>query len=250
MMVGSTTAHDAHALSTADVWFVRPAAVVFDAADVLYDASIWSRWLVQQLHRLGLHTHYQAFVHVLQHDYLARAYRAEQSYSHAFRDFLCSLGLSHGQVDEVLVAAQGARRRFDRQLRPLPGVRRTLRTLAEAGLPMAVLCNSLQTSAQLSATLDQLQLRKDFCAVLSSRDLKMALPAPGAYHAAIEALGETPERVAFVGHDPVELAGAAAVGMRTVSYNAATPVAAELHLDRFDQLLALLAPARQQTTAA
>jgi FMN phosphatase YigB (HAD superfamily) len=249
-MLGSTIAHDAHALSTADVWFVRPAAVVFDAADILYDASIWSRWLLQQLHRLGLHTHYQAFVHVLQHDYLAQAYRADRPYGHAFRDFLRSLGLSHGQVDEVLVAAQGARRRFQQSLRPLPGVRRTLRTLAEAGLPMAVLCNSVQTSAQLSATLDQLQLREDFCAVLSSRDLKMALPEAGAYHAAIKALGETAERVAFVGHDPVELAGAAAIGMRTVAFNATSPVAAEVHLNRFDQLLGLVDSAREQMTAA
>lgn len=249
-MVGSTIAHDAHAFSTADVWFVRPAALVFDAADVLYDASIWSRWLVQQLHRLGLHTHYQAFVHVLQHDYLAQAYRADRSYGHAFHNFLCSLGLSHGQVDEVLVAAQGARRRFDRQRRPLPGVRQTLRTLAEAGLPMAVLCNSVQSSAQLSATLDQLQLRQDLCVVLSSRDLRMALPEGGAYHAAIEALGETAERVAFVGHDSLELAGASAVGMRTVAFNAAGPVTAEVHLDRFDQLLCLVDSAREQITAA
>ncbi|MEQ8788149.1 MAG: HAD family hydrolase [Pirellulaceae bacterium] len=248
-MAGSS-AHDAHPTAAlADALLPRPAAAVFDGADVLYDASIWSRWLVQQLHRLGLHTHYQPFVHVLEHDYLIQAYRGVCPYWRAIGDFLRSVGLSHGQVDEVLVAAQGAQRRFSQSLRPFPGVRRTLRSLGEAGLPMAVLCNSEQSAEQVAATLHRLGLREDLAVVLSSLDLGMALPEPGAYQAAAESLGHSVEHVVYIGHDGCELAGAAAVGMPTLAFNASGCVAADAHIDRFEQLLLLAGPLRARMTA-
>lgn len=30
--------------------------LLFDMGDVLYDATVWRRWLLQLLHKMGLHT--------------------------------------------------------------------------------------------------------------------------------------------------------------------------------------------------
>lgn len=220
-------------------WTEPPLAVVFDFDDVLYDASLWSRWLVQILHRLGLHTHYQAFVHVLEHDYLIEAYRGRRPFWCAFRDFLGSLGLSSGQVDEVWCAAQTGRRRFNDSRRPFPGVKSTLHWLADGGTPLVLLANSAATGPQVEQKLQQLGLHDYFSAVLSSRQLGAVLPEADSYEAALDELALSPEQVAFVSHDRQDLAGAATVGMRTLAFNASGHVTADVHIDRFEQLMLL-----------
>lgn len=221
-------------------WNGLPAGLLFDLADVLYDASMWSRWLVQLLHRLGLHTHYHAFVLCMERDFLVDAYRGRRPYWEAVGEFLRCAGLSRGQVDEVLVAARAGRRRFEQSLRPFPGVAATLRSLAASGVPTAVVTNSTQTSAQLRNTLRQLGLDGCIRHVLSSCELRRTLPDAEAYRAALAELELEPHRVAFVGHDALELSGAASAGLRTIAFNAAPAARADVYLARFEQLRQLV----------
>jgi FMN phosphatase YigB (HAD superfamily) len=216
--------------------------LLFDLADVLYDASIWSRWLVRLLQRMGLAIHYQPFTQTLEREFLVDAYRGRCGYWQAVENCLRAVGLSHGQCDEVLVAAHAAQRRFDALHRPFPGVPSTLARLSAAGMPLAVVTNTAESRTSLLALLEQIGLCDRFRIVLSSRDAQQPLPDAGMYQAALTELELASNQAAYVGHDPLELDGAAAAGLRTIAFNSAPTVVADVHLARFEQLLQQVAP--------
>ena len=103
--------------------------LLFDAGDVLYDDTVWRRWLLQVLARLGLHTNYRSFYHVWKHDFLDDVHRGRREFCEAFQAFLLSVGLSRAQVDEVESACQAKRNQWEASARPLPGVKSTLTKL-------------------------------------------------------------------------------------------------------------------------
>ena len=79
----------------------RPTALLFDLADVIYDASMWQRWLLQLLGRLGLHTHYRAFFRAFETEHLVEVYLGKREYWDALGDYLRAVGMTSGQIDEV-----------------------------------------------------------------------------------------------------------------------------------------------------
>src|SRR5687768_3292479 len=64
--------------------------LLFDMGDVLYDATLWRRWLLQILARMGVHATYRDFYRVWDHDYLRAVHRGERDYHEAFSAFLQS----------------------------------------------------------------------------------------------------------------------------------------------------------------
>ena len=49
-----------------------------------------------------------------------------------------------------------------------------------------------------------------------------------------------PDKVAFVGHDRLELSGASAVGMPTIAFNFDPDAQADVHISRFEELVEVL----------
>lgn len=214
--------------------------LLFDMGDVLYDATVWRRWLLQILARMGIHTAYREFYRVWDRDFLVDVHCGRRDYHEAFTTFLLSLGLSRGMVDEIEAASQARRRELIATLRPLPGVRPTLCQLQASGIALAVLSDSESPAAELRQRLDKLGIDSCFQAVYSSRDLGQAKPAALGYQTALAAIRLPAHQVAFVGHDADELAGAAALGMPTVAFNYDPEVQADRYLERFEELLDLV----------
>lgn len=214
--------------------------LLFDMGDVLYDATLWRRWLLQILARMGIHAAYRDFYRVWDHDYLVEVHCGRRDYHEAFATFLLSLGLSRGVVDEIEAASQARRRELIATLRPLPGVRSTLCQLQASGIALAVLSDSESPAAELRQRLDKLGIDPFFQAVYSSRDLGQAKPAALGYQTALAAMQLPAHQVAFVGHDAEELSGAAALGMPTVAFNYDPEVLADRYLERFEELLDLV----------
>ena len=102
---------------------------------------------------------------------------------------------------------------------------------------LAVLSDSESTSELLHARLVRLGLGGRFTAVVSSFDLERTKPDPVCYHEALSAIGMRAEQVAFVGHDADEMAGAKAVGLRTLAFNFEPGTKADRYLARFEELL-------------
>lgn len=213
------------------------AALIFDPGDVLYDASMWRRWLLQLLSRLGLHTHYRTFYRVWERDYLHEVYRGRQDFWASLRAYLLEIGLTRGQIDEVIVAGQTRQRQLLVGNRPLPGVPGTLAQLATRGIRLACLCNSPWPAGQLTDDLARLGLANHFEIVLSSLDLGCAMPAGDCYQAVLAQLHIGANDAAFVGHDTQELAGAANAGLWTIAINHDSEAEADILLERFEQLL-------------
>ncbi|HUY91270.1 MAG TPA: HAD family hydrolase [Pirellulales bacterium] len=211
--------------------------LLFDMGDVLYDATVWRRWLLQLLHRMGLHAQYRSFFKLWDCDFLDDVHCGRREYGEAFQAFLLAAGLTRGQIDEVEAASQARKRELERGVRPFPGIRGVLHRLHEAGMTLGVLSDSESTAEELQLRLNQLGIGHCFIAVVSSIDLERTKPDPVCYRAAVAAMGLPAESTAFIGHDAEELAGARAVGMRAWAFNFDADAVADRYLVRFDELL-------------
>ena len=218
--------------------------LLFDMGDVLHDATLWRRWLLQLLARMGLHTSYRLFYHVCDHEYLADVHRGRRDFHEALGDFLLAVGLSPAQIDEVQAACQAKRREWENTARLLPGVKPTLTRLHAAGYVLGVLSDSEHASPVLAEWLDRFGVGGLFTAVVSSIDLGQTKPHAIGYRTALEKMGLPPEQAIFVGHDTDELAGAARVGMETVAFNFDPDAKADVFIARFEELLDVLAAVR------
>jgi HAD superfamily hydrolase (TIGR01509 family) len=212
--------------------------------NILYDDTVWRRWALQLLSRLGLSTNYSIFFRVWQRDYMEQVYRGRREFRQAFAEFLRSAGLSQGQIDEVEAASHARRRQLEENARPLPGVRNTLWRLHQQGFALGVICQSEHPAEVLRRRLLRFGIEKLLPTVISSIDLGTCMPDAACYLAALGSMQLPPQQVVFVGHDRLELAGAAAVGMSTVAFNFDSDAQADVRINRFEQLLEVLAPLR------
>jgi FMN phosphatase YigB (HAD superfamily) len=217
------------------------AGIIFDMADVLYDATSWCRWLLQLLARLGVQADYRSFCTTWQRDYLVDVQRGRREFNEAFQAFLFDTGLSWAQIDEVEAASRIRREELERDVRPLPCVAQTLQRLADDGTALSILTNACCPASQLRDTLSRLGLADFFTDVCSSFDLEATTPALQCYRAALDGIGLAAPQVAYVGHCDRALLGAAAAGMRTVAFNDQPGSRADVHLARFADLAAVAA---------
>ncbi len=225
-------------------------AVLFDLGDVLYDATVWRRWLLHTLARLGLHARYRSLFYLWDHDFLETVHRGQRDYDEAFRAFLRAAGLTPPQVEEVEAASRTQRREIARTARPLPGVRATLERLQQMSLRLGIVSDSESTADELRWRLDRWGLASHFTTIVSSRDLGLCKPDPRCYYAALERLDTKPDRAVFVGHDIEELDGARAIGLRTVAFNYEPGARADVFLERFAALDGAIRGWNDSTAAA
>jgi FMN phosphatase YigB (HAD superfamily) len=214
--------------------------ILFDMCNILYDDTVWRRWVLLLLTRLGLSTNYCSFFRLWDRDYLEDVHRGQRDFREAFASFLHCAGMSQGQIDEVEAASHARRRQLEAHCRPLPGVRNTLWRLHQEGFVMGGICDSEHTSAVLRQKLSRFGIEKLFPTVVSSIDLNCCMPDAASYLAAIQSMNIPPEKIVFVGHDRLELAGAAAVGMSTIAFNFDSDAQADVHIARFEELVEVL----------
>ncbi len=97
--------------------------------------------------------------------------------------------------------------------------------LAAAGLPLAVLSNAPEDTAQ---AVSGLPVAAYFRHLVFSCHLKLAKPDPACFRAALGVLRAEPADVIFLDDRPENVAGAAALGIRAVHFNDAGAARADL----------------------
>ena len=224
--------------------------LLLEAGNILYDDSAWRRWLLRLLKRLGLKAEYVPFYRVFDSDYLIDVHCGRATFDDAMHAFLISSGLSVGEAEEVCRALESYRRRGEAGYRPLIGVRETLAQLHAAGVTLGLLCNSERSGDALRQRLADLLGESPWSAVISSRDLGCAMPAAECYRAALAAVKLSAGEAAFVGRDARELRGAQAQGLATIAFNADADAQADVHLQRFENLVELTRFSPPQAAAA
>jgi FMN phosphatase YigB (HAD superfamily) len=222
-------------------WQARPTALLFAFENVLYDATVWERWLVRLLRHVGVPIDQEAFVRHWEREFAPDIHCGRRDFDEAFRDYLRQLGLTRGLVDEVAAASQGRRHQFRRESRPLPYIRQTMASLAQRGLALGLLADTELTSADLEHHLTRLGFGGRFAFVLSSVELGHTKADSAGYRAAGVRFGKPNDRIAFVGNRPEHLLAAAHLGMPTVAFNYDDEARADLYLRQFDELISLVA---------
>lgn len=211
--------------------------LLLDVGGVLYDDSVWSRWLLKLLTRLGLHTHYTPFFRMWQREYCPRIKRGECDYWRALHAFLRSAGLTHGQIDEVEAAGHPRRREFETDIYPLPGVVAGLTRLRELGIRLTILSSGCLDTAGVEQQLARLGLASFFDLVLTDVQLESAQPGQPLFQSAIASTGLTHTQLCYVGRDTAALTSASGAGLRTVAVNHDNDAEADIYIGHFEQLL-------------
>ena len=83
--------------------------ILFDMCNILYDDTVWRRWVLMLLSRLGLSTNYCSFFRLWDREYLEDVHRGRRDFRQAFASFLQCAGLTPGQIDEVEAASHARR---------------------------------------------------------------------------------------------------------------------------------------------
>jgi putative hydrolase of the HAD superfamily len=103
-----------------------------------------------------------------------------------------------------------------------PGARELIGDAKRAGIPVGVLTNDL-TAFHDSAWVDRMTVLRDFDQMVDGRTDGVMKPDPAAYLLMAARMGVAPADCVFIDDQPGNLAGADAVGMRTVHLDPVHP---------------------------
>jgi phosphoglycolate phosphatase-like HAD superfamily hydrolase len=213
------------------------AGLIFEMADVLYDATLWRRWLWRLLSQLTIRADYHEFFAAWDREFLVEVQQGQRGLREAFQAFLAGHGLTRGQIDEIEASCRQRRETVTLDTRPLPGVAATLLSLADEGLQLAVLADAVHTATSLQEQLVALGLSGCFAVVISSFDLGATTAAPIGFETALDRLGLRANEVAYVGRRARGLTVASSIGLRTIAFNQEDRTPTTAVISRFVELV-------------
>jgi phosphoglycolate phosphatase-like HAD superfamily hydrolase len=225
-------------------------ALFFDLGGVLYDDTLWRRWLLQLLSHMGLHTNYTSFFRVWEHEFGEDVAWECKSYWPAMKRFLAAAGLSPSQAEEVEAAGRARLRQLELNIRPFPQVLPTLRQLRAHGVLLGVWSSLPLTTSQMERTLERLGMMGLFAVTCSPRLWKRTVTPPDRMQAALHSASVDPAHAAYVGRQRLELLAAEHIGLRTMAFNPDPDAQAQTELAQFSQLLGVVAASEASYRAA
>ena len=207
--------------------------------DILYDASLWRKWLTKELNAKGVEIDYAGLVETWE-GFLVDVYKGRAEYWSQFQAMLKDLKLTAEAAQSMQEQAQDQGRQLAAERKPMPGVPDTLRQLKERGVVLAALSDNESGEAGIRKTLKQLTIEHYFDAVVSSCEIGHVKPEPEAFDHAINATGVEKAECGFVAHDIDELSGAQAHDLFAIGYNYHPNAPADHFIDDFSELLELI----------
>ena len=211
-------------------------ALIFDVGDILYDASLWRRWLAVELSQYGETVTYDRLVETWER-FLVPVYKAKQDYWSAFEAMLSEFGLDESQSPALIAKAKEKGQAVQVDRCPMPEVPETLAALQSAGIKLIALSDNESGETGVRKTLNQLGIEQYFDAVVSSFSIGHVKPEPEAFDYAIAQSGYTKAECGFVAHDIDELEGAQAHNLLAIGYNYHPDAPADKFIENFGQLM-------------
>jgi HAD superfamily hydrolase (TIGR01549 family) len=117
------------------------------------------------------------------------------------------------------------------------GVPETLKKLKENGYMLGIITDTAMPTYVKLSWFAQGGFGHVWDSIISSKDLGLQKPDPKMYQAALQQLGLTVDQAVFVGHNPEELDGARALGMKTIAFNYEKSTQADYYIEKFEDLL-------------
>jgi FMN phosphatase YigB (HAD superfamily) len=226
--------------------FQHARAFAFDAAGIIYDATLWRRNVWQVVWHVGLHADYDQFFSLWDDHYAGCVNSGRREFAEAFEAFLLGAGLSWAQIDEVEAATRGSRLHLCRPAKPLPGVVRALDQLASAGMNQLAFVDAPEVGSQIAACFKAWGL-SSLQRVITSLDVGVAQPGAACFRAMLEQLGHVPGQVLYVSQNGHNLIGAKRAGLMTLALGG-DPSQTDARIGGIEKLLSLL-PSRCHSAA-
>ena len=220
--------------------------LLISPSGVLYDDTLWWRWLLQMVSRFGLHTDAGAFTALWQHEYYDDVCCGQREFFTALREFLTTCGMRPGQIDELCAAGRLHWKRLELDLRSFPQTAQALASLTASGWRMGLLVNGPLPRDVTKTQLERMDILRYFEHVIYSGEISAGLAHDDAWPIVLQHVGVTPEAVAYVAHDRWLLSPAKHSGLTTIAYQC--PAAkADFQIGQLSDLASLTdTPARLQ----
>lgn len=210
--------------------------MIFDNGDILFDASVWRRWLHGELTSLDVGLTFDELVAYWEAE-LVDVYRGRAEYWDRFGRLLEKLKVDESARAQLQVDARQKAIEVQQHRETMPGVKETLAALKKRRVRLAVLSDTEGGESAVRAILRQLEIEECLDAVVASSDIGHAKPAPEAYECAVKALDLSQTDCAFVAHDVDELTGAQQVGLFAIAYNDTPSAPRDATIQHFSELL-------------
>lgn len=210
-------------------------AILFDAGDILYHRPNRAAALAAMLQEFGAT---QPLNKPSVKPLKLEAWRGKASRFDYYRALLRSAGIA----DEALLTI-GANRLVDWQheVSFFPGVTAALHSLKRAGFKLGIITNTHETTAEKLEWFSRVGIDGLWDVYVNSCETGLIKPEPEIYQLACNGLGLHPSSCVFVGHSAKEIAGARAVGLRTIAFNPDIPdIGADVDAPTFEALLPML----------
>jgi putative hydrolase of the HAD superfamily len=219
-------------------------AILFDAGDILYYRPEQSKKFQAFLDELGLSD--KEIPDAAWMALKGQAYHGSITQDQFREAILCLYGVDTAESFE---RGKQALEEDDNNIQFFQGVRKTLVSLKKNGYMLGIVTD---TAAPLYVKLRWFEsggFGNVWDSIISSQDIGIQKPAPEIYRAALYQLGISADQAVFVGHDPIELEGAQAVGMKTVAFNYVEKTKADYHIKHFSDLskLPIISPMNIQS---
>jgi len=209
-------------------------AILFDAGDILYHRPNKGEKFISFLAERGLdeNTGNPERRSRLQ----TAAYKGEMTRDEYHEAILRTYGLKKA---EDLHLGKKAINEDDNNIRVFNGVPRTLHVLKKMGFYLGIITDtSVPISTKLS-WFEKAGFGNVWDSVVSSKEVGLKKPHPKIYQVALDQLGVKAREAVFVGHLPIELKGAALLGIHTVAFNKNADARADDEIKEFHDLLEL-----------
>ena len=207
--------------------------VVIDGPGVLFDNTIWNRWLFRLLQHVGLQSEFEVFFRLWDEEYQADVANGHIEYWQALRRFLRESGMKTACVDEVIVAGQSRRDQMECPACPTNGVAGILRQLKLMGYGLAAVGDGFDISTPLSTRLVRWRLAQFFDHIESADQLAASWPTR------LNARGDSPESSVFLSRNARRLREARDAGWQTIALGV-WDLQANLVIHEIDELIPCL----------
>lgn len=209
-------------------------ALLFDAGDLLYYRAERGKFFGKFLAGLGLAFDLGEDDSDEKYSLRQQAYRGEIGQLDYQRKLLHLYGITEPQ--QIAQGLQALRQDED-NVQFFEGVRETLLALKEKGFLMGIVTDTANPVHIKLSWFERGGFGHVWDAITSSMDVGARKPASKIYCDALEQLGVTTEQAVFVGHDQEEIAGARALGLKTIAFNYDQAVVADYYLDQFADII-------------
>jgi putative hydrolase of the HAD superfamily len=207
-------------------------ALIFDAGDILYFRPQRGNKFAAFLKEMGLEISPNHAPQKKSIEY--QAYRGQITHDE-YREAVVNIyGIT--QPEQVARGKQ-ALIDDDSDVAFFEGVPETLCALKKQGYLLAIVTDTANSISAKLSWFERGGFGHVWDSIISSMDIGTRKPDAKIYQAALQQLGLTPDQAVFVGHRASELAGAHAVGLRTVAFNYDKDARADYFIEKFSDLL-------------